>query len=70
MQQPRTAATFSLLEEFHLLSLESKILTYQYYNSLARRIDNTGLFPVKVCIHYIQLDDNCHAFQDRYEQFM
>ncbi|KAH0826244.1 hypothetical protein J3R83DRAFT_5708 [Lanmaoa asiatica] len=69
-QQPRTAATFSLLEEFHLLSLESKLSTYQYYNSLARRIDNTGLFPAKVCIRYIQLDDNYHAIQDRYEQFL
>ncbi|KAF8137103.1 hypothetical protein EV363DRAFT_1156356 [Boletus edulis] len=53
-QQPRTAATFNLLDEFHLLSLESKISAYHYYNSLSRRVNNSGLSPSK----------------DRYEQFM
>ncbi|KAF8426143.1 hypothetical protein L210DRAFT_3615035 [Boletus edulis BED1] len=52
--KPRTAATFSVLEEYHLLSLESKVSAHHYYTSLTRRSDNTGLSPPK----------------ERYEQFM
>ncbi|KIJ10048.1 hypothetical protein PAXINDRAFT_62764, partial [Paxillus involutus ATCC 200175] len=40
--RPRTAATFRVLEHFHLLSLESKVSAYEYYNTLARLVDNTG----------------------------
>ena len=46
--RPRTAATFQVLEEFQLLSLESKLSSYDFYNALARRSDNTGLRPPKV----------------------
>ncbi|KAF8443736.1 hypothetical protein L210DRAFT_3611220 [Boletus edulis BED1] len=52
--KPRTAATFSVLEEFHLLSLESKVSVHHYYNTLARHSNNSGLLPPK----------------GRYEQFM
>ncbi|KIJ15234.1 hypothetical protein PAXINDRAFT_77683, partial [Paxillus involutus ATCC 200175] len=45
--RPRTAATFRLLEQFHLVSLESKILVYEFYNALSRLVDNTGLIKVK-----------------------
>ncbi|KAG2053401.1 hypothetical protein BDR06DRAFT_982847 [Suillus hirtellus] len=34
--EPHTAATFSLLEHFHLLLFESKVSTYEFYQSLAR----------------------------------
>ncbi|KAJ6538601.1 hypothetical protein B0H10DRAFT_1856886, partial [Mycena sp. CBHHK59/15] len=40
---PRTAATFSVLECFHILSFESKSSTYEFYHSLVRETDNTGL---------------------------
>lgn len=46
--KPRTAATFGVLEKYHLLSLESKVSAYHFYNSLARCTDNTGLSPAKV----------------------
>lgn len=46
--KPKTAATFTVLEEFHLLSLESKVSAYHYYSALARRNNNTGLAPPKV----------------------
>lgn len=46
--QPRTAATFRVLEQYHLLSLESKVSAYQFYSSLAKLEDNTGLRQVKV----------------------
>ncbi|KAG1821349.1 hypothetical protein EV424DRAFT_1511830 [Suillus variegatus] len=45
--EPRTAATFAVLEHFHLLSFESKVSAYEFYHSLARRSDNTGIVPIK-----------------------
>ncbi|KAG1887842.1 hypothetical protein F4604DRAFT_1570510, partial [Suillus subluteus] len=45
---PKTAAMFRLLEEFHILSFESKVLAYEFYNALAQRTNNTGLAPAKV----------------------
>ncbi|KAG2056724.1 hypothetical protein BDR06DRAFT_981166 [Suillus hirtellus] len=44
---PRTAATFSVLDLFHLLSYESKVSAYEFYHSLARRTDNTGIRPIQ-----------------------
>ncbi|EIW81450.1 hypothetical protein CONPUDRAFT_55555, partial [Coniophora puteana RWD-64-598 SS2] len=54
VNNPKTAATFRILEEFQLLSFESKASAYEAYHALARRSDNTGLVPIK----------------DRYEPFM
>ncbi|OAX33799.1 hypothetical protein K503DRAFT_794391 [Rhizopogon vinicolor AM-OR11-026] len=51
---PRTAATFRILEQYHLLSFESKASGYEFYHSIARLTDNTGLLPGK----------------DRYEAFI
>ncbi|KAJ6480009.1 hypothetical protein C8R47DRAFT_983149 [Mycena vitilis] len=42
---PRTAATFDVLDRFQLLSYESKGSSYEFYHSLARETDNTGLQP-------------------------
>ncbi|KAG2144653.1 uncharacterized protein EDB93DRAFT_1241226 [Suillus bovinus] len=44
---PRTAATFAVLEFFHLLSFESKVSAYEFYHCLARRTDNTGITPIR-----------------------
>ncbi|GBE85897.1 hypothetical protein SCP_0804210 [Sparassis crispa] len=44
---PKTAATFRLLETFHLISAQSKISGYEFYTALARRTDNTGVNPPK-----------------------
>ena len=46
--KPRTAATFRVLEDFHLLSLESKLSCYEFYSALSHCSDNTGLNPPKV----------------------
>ncbi|KAG1818253.1 hypothetical protein EV424DRAFT_1324062 [Suillus variegatus] len=51
---PRTAATFTLMEHFHLLSFESKVSAYEFYHSLARQNNNAGLSDIK----------------DRYSEFM
>ncbi|KAF8131200.1 hypothetical protein EV363DRAFT_1165737 [Boletus edulis] len=45
--RPRTAATFRVLELFHMLSLESKISGYEFYSSLSRLVNNTGLVDIK-----------------------
>ncbi|KAF8435946.1 hypothetical protein L210DRAFT_3408012 [Boletus edulis BED1] len=50
----QTAATFSVLEEYHLLSLKSKVSAHHYYTLLTQRSDNTGLSPPKVTFTQLQ----------------
>ena len=45
---PKTAATFRVLEQYQLLSFESKVSAYEFYHGLSRMTDNTGLLHVKV----------------------
>ncbi|KAG1750318.1 hypothetical protein EDD22DRAFT_785234, partial [Suillus occidentalis] len=47
---PRTAATFTVLEHFHLLSFESKVSAFKFYHCIACRSDNTGINPIKVSL--------------------
>ncbi|KAG1721611.1 hypothetical protein EDB19DRAFT_1646367 [Suillus lakei] len=37
VSEPQTAATFVVLQHFHILSFESKVSAYEFYHSLARR---------------------------------
>ena len=46
--KPKTVATFMVLEEFHLLSFESKVSLYNYYSALTHRNNNIGMAPQKV----------------------
>ncbi len=39
---PKTAATFRVLETFQMLSFTSKVSAFEFYQALARRTDNTG----------------------------
>lgn len=48
VDRPKTAATFSVLKHFQLLNFESKASPFEFYNTLARLTDNTGLSPPKV----------------------
>ncbi|KAI0690347.1 hypothetical protein C8T65DRAFT_588017, partial [Cerioporus squamosus] len=48
---PRTAATFRLLQTFHLLSGQSKVSAFEFYTTLARKSNNTGTKPLKD--HYV-----------------
>ncbi|KAJ7858652.1 hypothetical protein B0H14DRAFT_3085047 [Mycena olivaceomarginata] len=41
---PATAATFAVLRDFHLLSLEAKCSAHHFYNKLARQTNNSGVF--------------------------
>ncbi|EIW81309.1 hypothetical protein CONPUDRAFT_55437, partial [Coniophora puteana RWD-64-598 SS2] len=52
--RPKTAATFNVLEQYHLLSFESKASAYEFYSSLVRRTNNMGV-PLS---------------KDRYDQFL
>lgn len=49
---PKTAATFRVLEQYHILSFESKVSMYEFYNALRRMSNNTGLVPVKVNLYF------------------
>lgn len=42
---PRTCATFRVLELFHMLTLQGKLTGYDFYLSLEYMSDNTGLGP-------------------------
>ena len=68
--KPRTAATFCVLEHFHILSLESKISCYDFYNALSRLSDNTGLNPPKVRLSPTFPLFVLSRLQTRYEQFL
>ncbi|KAJ7209387.1 hypothetical protein B0H12DRAFT_1033950, partial [Mycena haematopus] len=50
---PRTAATFSVLRRYHLLSLEAKCSALEFYQSLARETDN---------LHYKKDKNRYHEF--------
>ena len=42
---------YTLLEQFHMVSLESKISAFEYYSALSKPIDNTCFIDVKICIY-------------------
>ena len=48
VHSPNTAVTFRCLRHFQLLSFESKCSAYEYFQTLVRESDNTGLNNVKV----------------------
>ncbi|KAF7371413.1 hypothetical protein MSAN_00778000 [Mycena sanguinolenta] len=50
---PRTAATFSVLRRYHLLSFEAKCAALEFYQSLARETDN---------LHHKKDKDRYHEF--------
>ena len=53
VHSPNTAATFRCLRHFQLLSFESKCSAYEYFQTLVRESDNTGLKNVKVRSFFI-----------------
>ncbi|KAG1717453.1 hypothetical protein EDD22DRAFT_983898 [Suillus occidentalis] len=44
---PKSAATFHVLEYFQMLSFESKVSAWEFYNTVARLMDNTGTRVLK-----------------------
>lgn len=45
---PQSAATFDVLRSFEILSYESKISVFKFYQSLSRLTNNTGVNKPKV----------------------
>ncbi|KAG2097772.1 uncharacterized protein F5147DRAFT_747450 [Suillus discolor] len=46
---PKSAATFRVLEYFQMLSFESKASVWEFYNTVARLTDNMGIWVPKDC---------------------
>ncbi|KAH8106480.1 hypothetical protein DFH11DRAFT_1549960 [Phellopilus nigrolimitatus] len=42
---PQTVTTFNCLEDFHLMTVQGKLTGYDYYQTLVRKTDNTGINP-------------------------
>ncbi len=42
-ERPNSVVTFDMLQFFHLLTLQAKTTFYDFYETLAKRIDNAGL---------------------------
>jgi hypothetical protein len=49
---PNTAATFSVLEHFHLLTFESKASVFEFLHALMRRTNNISITDVPVSPQY------------------
>ncbi|KAJ3818660.1 hypothetical protein F5880DRAFT_1625934 [Lentinula raphanica] len=45
--EPRTAATYRVLDTFHVLTLQGKVTTYDFYAGLEKLTDNTGVKNLK-----------------------
>lgn len=68
---PETAATFDVLRLYHFLSVQSKISGDQFYASIARLKDNSGLDPPPVRpLRTRQRLCADKSFQDRYLVFL
>ncbi|KAG2046734.1 hypothetical protein BDR06DRAFT_985459 [Suillus hirtellus] len=58
---PKSAATFRMLEYFQMLSFESKVLAWEFYHTVARLTDNTGTHVLKD--HYASLLQMIHEWR-------
>ena len=48
--RPTSAFTFDVLDTFHLLTLQGKLNAYDFYLSLVRKTDNTGIRVINVSL--------------------
>ncbi|KAJ7120853.1 hypothetical protein C8R44DRAFT_920339, partial [Mycena epipterygia] len=62
-KRPRTAATFNVMRQYHLLSLESKCSMSEFYNSLSRQTNNTGEPPPTRYQQFINMTRIWHSLQ-------
>ena len=67
---PKTAATFRVLERFHILNYESKASVFEFYYSLSRETNNIGgTVPVSSTFH-AAIAYSLTWVQDRYDSFL
>ena len=52
---PRTAATFRLMEHYHILHNQTKASGFEFYNTLDRRSNNMGTSEAKVSACYSRI---------------
>jgi hypothetical protein len=69
-QELQTCATFHVLEMFHIMTLQGKVTTYNFYGGLEKLTDNTGLGKMKVGMHSLRAGFSHSTPQDRYKPFM
>ncbi len=67
---PQTAITFRVLYLFQLLSFMSKVSAYEFYHTLARVTDNSGLYTPPVMFFLMCQYNIPDQFQDRYQTFL
>lgn len=69
---PKTAATYRLLEQFHVLRTQTKISAYEYYQTLARQTDNVSAADTTVrrFWHTLSILTLNTMSQDRYTAFL
>lgn len=53
--EPKSAATFEVLNHFHILNLQGKVTGYSFYQALEYQTDNTGLEPPPVRLSSLAL---------------
>ena len=51
---PKSPFTFDILNTFHLLTLQGKVIAYDFYSALQHKTDNTGISYVKVMGFIVQ----------------
>ena len=50
LKSPETAFTFDLLNTFHILNLQSKIVLFDFWNAIRHKTDNVGTKDIKVIL--------------------
>lgn len=70
---PTTCATFRVLELFHILTLQSKLNAYDFYQSLGRLTDSAGIGKQFVSVVYPLRGtgtDFCRVTKERIKSFL
>jgi hypothetical protein len=55
---------------FHIMMLQGKVTTYDFYGGLEKLTDNTGLAKMKVGMYLLRVGFSHSTPQDRYKSFM
>jgi hypothetical protein len=74
IERPRTVFTFSVLDRYHIQSLEGKISASNFYSQLRRLTDSRFPHSLPVCISKSLFPFSCSlhlmCLQDRYRELM
>jgi hypothetical protein len=59
-----------VLETFHIMTLQGKVTTYDFYGGLQKLTDNSGLGNIKASAIQSEISGTDYLKQDRYKSFM